>query len=139
MPEFQLNSKDLESLKAAIARNPQRVRSEVGKFLVRGMAVYNRGVIRNPWRVGSGGGGAPVATGNLRDTHRREISVWEARIGPDPMRAPYAKYVHGIDGYPRRGTYELRPWLDWVFAHSEPEIMKLEGALLDTITADLAS
>ena len=116
--EIEYNQRDIAALQAAVYRNPVKVRHEVSKFLSRGIAVYNRGIVRSPWQMGmfftSGGGGAPVATGNLRDTHRREVSPWQAKIYPT---APYAGYVH-------EGTRYLhkRPWLDWVQQQSDREI-----------------
>lgn len=152
MAEFSLDSKSVAALKAAIARRPRTVRTEVGKFLVQGMAVYNRGIIRQPWRMGGAGGGVPVSndprykrpyqrqkSGNLRDTHKRTIEAFEARIGPDTSRAPYAAFVHGLEGYPRKRSYQLRPWLDFVFKKSENEIKGLESKLLDTLVNDLAA
>lgn len=141
MQESQLDPKQVAALQRAIHENPQRVRTEVGKFLVRGIAAYNRVIIRNPWRVGMTGGGAPVRTGNLRDTHLRQIDAFEARIGPDAElggKAPYAAYVHGIEGHPRKRAYALRPWLDYAFATADNEIRELEAGLLDTIVRGLA-
>jgi hypothetical protein len=122
--EVKFDEQQLRSLEQAIKRNPQTTLTEVGKFLVRGIAVYNRGIIRSPWRVGMTGGGSPVATGNLRDTHGKTVSQWSASIYP---KADYAKYVH-----------KNRPWLDYVFNTTKQEIEKLEQDLLDTITNDLA-
>jgi hypothetical protein len=124
MMEVRFDENQLRSIEQAIKRNPQTVLLEVGKFLARGMAVYNRGIIRSPWRVGMLGGGAPVATGNLRDTHRKTVSQWSASISPN---ASYAEEVH-----------KERPWLDHVFNTSRQEIEKLENDLLDKITEDLA-
>jgi hypothetical protein len=116
--------KDIQAIRSAIQRNPETVLNETGKFLARGIAVYNRGIIRSPWRVGMTGGGSPVATGNLRDTHGKTVSQWSASVSPN---AEYAKYVH-----------KDRPWLDHVFSTSGREIDKLQTDLLETITKDLA-
>ncbi|HEY1037155.1 MAG TPA: hypothetical protein VGE62_01075 [Candidatus Paceibacterota bacterium] len=126
----------LEELKTAVARNPEKVIKEVAAFFVRGMAVYNRRIIRNPWRMGERGGGAPKDTGNLRDTHKREIQQWQARIYPS---APYAAYVHGLNGKTMnsRGV-QLRPWLHYAYAESDSEIMELEKGLLEKIVNNLA-
>jgi hypothetical protein len=125
MMEVKFDEQQLRSLESAIRRNPQVTLTEVGKFIARGIAVYNRGIIRSPWRVGMTGGGAPVATGNLRDTHGKTISQWSATIYP---KASYADAVH-----------KNRPWLDHVFTTSQQEIERLEQDLLDKITNDLAS
>ncbi|MEQ9135757.1 MAG: hypothetical protein RLO51_11150 [Thalassobaculum sp.] len=135
MAKFELTVRGLEELRRAVLRNPQTVLTEVGKFLVRGIAVYNRIIIRNPWRRGMSGGGAPKDTGNLRDTHVREIQPWSGRIYPT---APYAPYVHGIEGFRRRRTYQLRPWLDHAKQTGDREIQQLQGQLLDGIIGDLA-
>lgn len=122
--EYSFDKAQLRGLQQAIRRNPQTVAREVGKFLARGIAVYNRGIIRSPWRVGMSGGGAPVKTGNLRDTHKKTVTPWSAKITPN---ASYAAAVH-----------KNRPWLDYVFDTSKQEIEKLQIDLLEEITKDLA-
>jgi hypothetical protein len=133
MMEVKFDEQQLRSLESAIKRNPQVTLTEVGKFLARGIAVYNRGIIRSPWRIGMTGGGSPVSPGggNLRDTHKKTVSQFSAKIEPN---AHYAKYVH-------EGTKRMkaRPWLDHVFTTSQQEIEKLEKDLLDKITNDLAT
>lgn len=126
MTEFsaEFNQADLAGLRAAIRRNPQKVLDEVNKFLVRGLSKYTKGIQSEPWRVGGSGGGAPVNTGNLRDTHAKIINRWDARVGPS---APYAGYVH-----------RNRPWLDYVKRTKDQEIQQLEKELLENITNDLA-
>lgn len=120
----------LTALKAAIARNPARVKSEAGKFLAKAIRAYNEIIIRAPWRVGGSGGGSPVDTGNLRDTHRREISQWQARIYPT---ASYSKFVHeGTAGM------KARPWLDYAVTQQQARIDKLADDAMTEITKDLA-
>lgn len=128
--EVQVDFKGFDELKRAILRNPDKTRQEVGSFLVRGMAVLNRGIIRNPWEVGSSGGGAPVATGNLRDTHTRQINTWDAYI---QATAPYASFVH-------EGTKKMqsRPWLDDAVENSTNELKDLEEKMVENIVVDLA-
>ena len=136
----------LKELRAARARNPQKVLDEARLFLTRGLAVYKAGIIRDPWRVGGRGGGSPVSndpryprkfqrqrSGNLRDTHVTEINGLEGRIGPNLALAPYAKYVH-------HGTRRIqgRPWLDYVKQTKEGEIEKLYRGMLSNIVGDLA-
>lgn len=135
---FQYDPKQLAALHAAIQRNPKRVLSETGDFLVRGIREYNKYIIRAPWRMGGSGGGAPVAAvqgGNLRDTHAREIRPWDAKIYPT---AKYAPYVHGISGYPRKRRYQLRPWLDYAKQSADGAVNALSETLLLNITKDLA-
>jgi phage gpG-like protein len=132
---FDISTKGLKELQAAVRRNPQKVITEVGKFLVRGIAVYNRRIIRSPWKIGGNGGGAPTSTGNLRDTHVKEIRPWDALIAPT---APYAAYVHGLNGQQvnSRGV-QLRPWLDYAYQDGEKEIAKLQEDLITEIVSDL--
>lgn len=119
---FELSGAD--EFREAIRRNPKKILELVGRFLTRGLAEYKRVIIRNPWRVGMAGGGAPVQTGNLRDTHITEVSPFEGRIYPS---APYSEAVH-----------KNRPWLDYTEAQARPNIDKLEAELLQDIVADLA-
>lgn len=133
--EIEFEKKSIESLRTAIKKFPNEVKSKVKYFLVRGMAVYRKGVISSPWRMGSGGGGSPVKTGNLRDMHRTEFSDFEARLIPE---TPYAPYVHGLNGQTinKRGV-QLRPWLDYTMIAKDKEIKQLEKNLLDYITKTL--
>lgn len=133
--DFQINQNDLNSLRFAVRRNPRMVITETGKFLSRGIAAYLRIINRSPWRMGQRGGGSPVGTGNLRDTHRRSVGTWEARITPT---ADYAPYVHGLDSFPRRRTYQLRPWLNYAQQSASNEINRLQDDLLKNIISDLS-
>lgn len=134
---LEFNSDDLNKLRDAVARNPARVLLETKRYLTRAAAAYKRVILRDPWRIGAEGGGAPVQTGNLRDTHVTEIGTWEGRIYPT---APYARYVHGDDGRLRgvRGQ-QLRPWLDFAMNVADREVQGLEVELLDNVVSDLAS
>lgn len=121
---YEFEIKGLEELKQNIQRNPDVIKREVGKFLTRGMAVYARILLNSPWRVGSAGGGVPVATGNLRDTHQKIMLPYEAWIRPT---APYAEVVH-----------KNRPWLEYAFDKGSKDIEKLEGELMEEIANKLA-
>jgi len=137
MAEQILTIKGLKEFEAAIRRNPQVTLSEARNFLVRGIAVYNRLILRNPWRVGGAGGGAPVDTGNLRDTHRRKINRLSAEIYPS---ASYAKYVHGR-GYGeinKRTGVKSRPWLDYAMEKGDRDIKRLSVKMLSKITHQLS-
>lgn len=124
MAEMEFNLSGAEEFKEAIRRNPQKIIDLVGRFITRGLAEYKRVIIRNPWRIGMTGGGAPVATGNLRDTHITETSPFEGRIYPS---APYSQSVHN-----------RRPWLDYAKETASPQIEGLERELLKDLVADLA-
>jgi hypothetical protein len=133
----------VKELQNAIKRNPHRVLDEARTYLTRGMSAYKRGIINNPWRVGGMGGGSPVSndprykrkyqrqlSGNLRDSHIREVNSLEARIGPTAL---YAKYVH-------HGTRRMqgRPWLEYVKQNKNSEIERLYREMLKNIVGDLA-
>ncbi len=135
MAEFNFDVTGLDELREAVKRNPAKIIEEVGKFLQRGMAEYRRVIRNNPWRMGEEGGGVPRATGNLMDTHLQEFTTWSARIFPT---APYASYVHGIDGWPRKGSYQLRPWLSYAYNVADKAVQELENDLLKNIVDDLA-
>ena len=139
----------LRELQAAVKRNPQTVLEEGEKFLIRGLAVYKRGIINDPWRVGGDGGGAPVSndprykrkdqeqrSGNLRDTHLTKIDGLKGIIGPNQRLAPYAEYVH--DGTPG-GQMAGRPWLEYVKSNKDDDIEDLYLDMLNNIVSDLAA
>lgn len=113
-----------DEFKKALERNPKLIISESKKFIQRAIAKYKSGIINNPWKIGMSGGGSPVLTGNLRDTHLTDFSDLEGRIYPT---ANYAKHIH-----------KNRPWLDYVFNQKQPDIELLEKDLADIIIKDLA-
>lgn len=123
----------LRELRAAIRRNPQMVLNEARRFLTHALAAYKRGIIREPWRVGGVGGGAPVRTGNLRDTHITKVNSLSASIGPNTRAAPYARYVH-------EGTRRMRkrPWLEYVKRTKAAEVDDLQRGMLRNVVRDLA-
>lgn len=135
--EYNLKIDELDSFKKAILNCPDFTKQAVGRFLVQSMAVLNRILIRSPWKMGQSGGGVPVATRNLLETHLREINTWDLLIKPT---AAYAGYVHGWDGkmFNVRGV-QLRPWLDYTMENAQQDIEKLEGNLIDDITNSLAN
>lgn len=130
MTNYQIKVIGLKEFQTAIKKNPQRIVTAIGVFLTRAIAAYNRGIIRKPWRIGQSGGGAPVDTGNLRDTHHHEIKKWQARIFPT---AKYAYYVHDRPKY-----HHPRPWLNYVKKTKDKEIKKLEKEMLKNVVANLA-
>lgn len=134
MADYQI--KGLREFEAAIRRNPRFTIDRANVFLVRSLAEYRRVINRNPWRKGGSGGGAPVNTGNLRDTHQTEVSPLSGRIYPT---APYAKYIHGIEGFPRKRSYQLRPWLTYAATTARPNVEQHEKELLNDIVRGLAS
>lgn len=133
---IEMSIKGLKEFERAIERNPQYVTQRGNLFITRGLAEYRRAIMREPWKKGMSGGGAPVATGNLRDTHQQEVSNLEGRIYPT---APYAKYVHGVPGYARTRNYQLRPWLDYAADAALPAIELHEQNLFDDIMKQLVS
>lgn len=130
MAEYTVKVFGLTEFQAALKRNPALILLEINKFLIRAIAAYNSGILNNPWRLKTGGGGAPVYTGNLRDTHQKTISKFQASIRPT---APYAAFVH--DG---TRFMKARPWLDFVKDSKDKEVKVLEENMLDTIVKDLA-
>jgi hypothetical protein len=136
---IEFNKQDIQALHRAVDRNPEKILSEVRNYFVKAINIYNQSIVRSPWRMGMSGGGAPVATHNLRDSHRKEIHKWEARIFPDQNVAKYAPYVHGIEGFPRKRSYQLRPWLDFAKEKQRPLVEQLEFNMLKNIVNNLAS
>ena len=116
--------------KRALDRNPKKIVEEIGKLIIRGLAAYKSGILNSPWRVGMTGGGSPVFSGNLRDTHETRVSSLEGAIFPT---ANYSNYIH--DGTKRS---KGRPWLDYVKKDKDSAIRKLESDLLDNVIKDLA-
>jgi len=122
MIEYQIQG--LKEFEAAIARNPTFFAIRGGVFIVRALAEYRNVIWRKPWRVGMSGGGVPVATGNLRDTHNQAVQYLMGRIYPT---ASYAHYVH-------RG----RPWLSYAFEQADSKVQEHEKDLADAIIEELS-
>ena len=126
---ISFNENDVRALREAFNRSPQVVKSEASNFLSRGIAEYNKVIMRNPWTVGASGGGAPVATANIRDTHQRQVEDWQAWIRPT---AEYAGYVH--EG---TGSMVSRPWLEYAQETGDRYIIILQNQMLDNIIKQL--
>lgn len=123
--QFTVKVIGLDEFRAALARNPQLVVSEAKKLIQRIIAQYKSGIINNPWRIGMSGGGAPVKTGNLRDTHQTFFqSNFLGMIYPT---ADYAQHVH-----------KKRPWMEYVFKNKMKKVEELEKDFLKAIVKDLA-
>jgi len=131
MADIEYDFEGFKELEAAIKRNPAYTISRAGIFITRALAEYRKVILRNPWRLGGTGGGAPVLTGNLRDTHQTTVSGLEGRIYPT---APYAVYVH-------QGTRRMqaRPWLDYAKDTADPAVRQHETELLQDLVGNLAS
>lgn len=125
----------IDELRKAVKRNPRIVLLEAKKFLQRGMALYRSGIQNRPWQIGGTGGGAPVATRNLVQSHAvRYHGDLSASIGPG--RTHPVKYAHFVHGGTR--MMQARPWLDYVKNQYEPQIINLTKELLRNIVQDLA-
>lgn len=124
----------VRQLKSAFNRNPNLVKSEARKSMQRAMAHYKRGIIRSPWTLQSSGGGAPVASGNLRDTHQTRVRPFKSEIAPDIHgSARYAEYII-------RGTRRMkaRPYLAYVKRQQAPKVEAEFRGMLKIITKDLS-
>jgi hypothetical protein len=122
--KYELTTKGFKEFKKALERNPTKISRASGVLIQRAIAKYREGIQNNPWRIGMSGGGAPVLTGFLKDTHESKVSPFEGSIFPT---AKYGKYLH-----------PKRPWLDYVFKQKMPEIKQLEDDFLKEIITDLA-
>ena len=127
MAKYNIKLVGADEFKRALNRNPALIINESKKFIQRAIAKYKSGVMNNPWRIGMSGGGSPVLTGNLRDTHITKIDNFRGSISVNQELAPYGKHVH-----------KTRPWLEYVFNQKQPEIEELEKDLADVIIKDLA-
>lgn len=131
---------DYKALLRAIKKSPELVAQETKNFLYRAEKRLESKTGSTPWRVGSSGGGSPIAKvsgGNLLRAHKAERKPFSLKWFVDERIAPYAKYVHGIVGFPRKGKYQLRPWLRWVEKEAEQDINKDSVNLVDRITRGL--
>jgi len=119
----------LQELTNAIKRNPKQVIKYSKNYIRKGLGAYMRTIRGTPWRVGANGGGAPVLTGNLRDSHLPPIyGTFEGEIRANTTgNADYASAIH-----------KGRPWLDYAKDKNQSAIEKLQDDLLKDIVNDLA-
>lgn len=128
--QFKIKVNNLDRWQKAIQKSPQVVQQEAGQFLSRARAFLARTIQNSPWRLGASGGGAPVDTGNLRDSHRYTFQAFQLTIAPI---APYAQYVH--DG---TGKMKARPWLAYAIENNEQNINKEAQAMIDRVANKLS-
>ena len=136
--EFEIKINGIDDFKKVIKKNPQKTKKEVKTFLVKSRALLDRSILRNPWRIGQTSGGAPVDTGNLRDTHQRRITSFSLSIYPT---ARYAKHVHGpgLGGKKRnKKGIQLRPWLDVALRDNEKAMNDLSEKMLKNLVNNLS-
>ena len=133
---MKIEIRGMRELQRAFSKNPEVVRKESGKLMVRAKAEYMRIIMRSPWQLGGRGGGAPVKTGNLRDTHVQRITDFSMIIRPEPTRRfpNYSDYVH-------EGTSRLksRPWLDYAVNQAEEKVNNLINEMTGNIIKNLVS
>jgi hypothetical protein len=117
-----------KELRKAFRENPEEVKRRGGQMMTRLKTVYQRQLIRNPWRVGGTGGGVPKDTGSLRDSHqyiatqtRLEITV------PESKADAYGKAVH-----------KNRPWLDYAQEKLKSDREKEMRNFMEDIISNLA-
>jgi len=126
---MEVKIEGIKELKMAIRRNPEQVAKYSKEYIRKGLAAYMRTIRGTPWRVGANGGGAPVLTGNLRDSHLPPIyGTFEGEIRANNTgNADYATAVH-----------KGRPWLDYAKEKNQSAIEKLQDNLLKDIVNDLS-
>lgn len=110
---IEVNTDDLKNF----GDSKSIITDELKKLFVRVLAVYDKTIKTSPWRVGMTGGGVPVKTGKLRDSHTKNITATFATIGP---RTSYANTVH--EGTSKR---EGRPWLEYAVSQNMRKVNEL--------------
>lgn len=120
----------LKSFKKDINTYSRVENQEGAKTLEKIQRKHKEQIESAPWEIGEGGGGVPVDTGQLKESHEYTTNPNEAEISVD---APYAKYVH-------RGTQymEARPWLDYSVQESRKERKFALKRYLDKLVNHLA-
>jgi hypothetical protein len=117
-----------------IYESPEIVKELAQMYFVRAVAKVFTVINNNPWKIGGGGGGAPVATRNLvARAHDTIYEPFQALIAININKVKYAGYVH-------EGTrkMEKRPWLDYAQEKSDLPIQKLQEDFINDLTKHLA-
>ena len=132
--EIRVSEKDLRALERAFSRSPEMMRTEGLRMMNRINVGLQRQIIRNPWRIGGAGGGVPVDSKSLRQSHRYEVKPEQVKISVDQAKAKaYGWAVH-------EGTSKMqaRPWLDYSLEREEQNIKNLADDFLNRVVAYLA-
>lgn len=136
MISLRFEKSSLESFERALRKAPEIVEFNGKRFLTLAKAELLQTIMNDPWEIGDKGGGVPVDSGHLRDTHRSVIHNMQLTILPLPNTSEpnYADWVHG-------GTRKLeeRPWLDYAMKANRDRINKHSESMLEDITQQLAS
>lgn len=123
-----------KALRRAIRRHPQEVKRQGRKLFSKLKTAYQRTIVRNPWQVGGTGGGVPVATGNLRDSHQYDVGTTRLKIH---VRDAVAE-SYGINVHEGTSKMEERPWLDYAHEKQESTRKREIGKFMDKIVNNLA-
>ena len=123
-----------EEFERAIRRYPKYSKQQALIMMTRIKADYQRTIIRSPWRIGGSGGGSPVDTRALRDSHRYKIQPTELKIDVRPeIASRYGEAVH--EGTRRM---EARPWLDYATEKNKSNRERQVDDFLKAIVNNLA-
>lgn len=131
---FKITLEGEKQLRAAFKENPEEVKRLGGKMMNNLKTAYQRQIIRSPWRIGGTGGGVPVDTGSLRDSHQ-----WIANQTRMEVRVPESKAdAYGWAVHEGTGDMEARPWLDYAQEQLKTEREKELSNFMDGIVNNLA-
>jgi len=130
---MKIEIKGAKEFSYQIRKNPEVVKKETADFFNKSIIEFKRVVNISPWRLGGNGGGAPVDTGNLRESHKTDIRAFTATYGVNTRRADYAWAVH-------EGTARMkeRPWLNYAIDQKKGVIDKLANEMLKKVVVNLA-
>ena len=133
--DIKLEAKELEN---AIKRNPRFVSNETKRFLTKAQYEIRSGITQDKWAVGAGGGGVPIATGNLKYAHKYRIEPFQFSVVVDKNKTRagnynYANIVHSGTKY-----MDARPWMSYVFKKKKNKIKSEGDQLLKRIVKNLS-
>jgi len=131
---MKITVKGLNQLRRAFRKNPDYVKRRGLKLMKNIKEKYKNQIIRSPWEVGESGGGVPVRTKALRDSHQYRVSPTRMTAGiPEYKAKEYGIYVH-------EGTSKMdaRPWLDYAHEKLESDREKAFKRFLGDVVNNLA-
>lgn len=129
---IRIRKSDLEALRRAFNNSPDTMKKHSDRLITKIDRETKKIMFRNPWEIGGSGGGVPVDTKYLRQSHQSRRSPYEMKIWV-PGSHPYASYVH-------EGTrkMEARPWMDYAADKVEGSIDGEIRTFLDSVVSDLS-
>lgn len=128
----------VKELQSAFRRSPEIVKSEVEPAIKKTIITLIRYAILNFSYLSNPVNPKTPRTGFMMGVGRGLVDSYGPLIGRLENVAPYAGYVHGLDGYGWSRPYAPRPFFNLAIEQSQQEVGEFWTDALTNITRKLA-